>query len=409
MALVGALPTPAWVEAFTTAHLRELTADFPRTADLWEQSFTELAADILRPGGTEWTGPAAEAAQDSTDTAAFTARGKANQLRDAAGIATFGADQLDGLHAKTLAAIAETRADGLQVGDDLSVTDTQRHPWGTSAYEARLAAAREHGETIQSHASQLLALDNEYGRKLLAATEGLDTLTLDTPSGDTPPANAHNGIQLVDNEEKLAPPPLLPGPPLSENRRAAVEYAEKWADSFNPDYEKLGGGAEDCTNFASQVMRAGGFGDVGNGIDDWRRGDSDDWYYQNGGLNVPGNTSSKTWTLAKENHNFVTQHSGRGEIVGVIATPGREGLDPLAPSRAGLIPGDLIYFKDERGQINHVAVYVGQTMQDGVLTDVINQHSGTDNVHNDWMPGPGGEYIAPFAQAEFVHLRYPGE
>jgi cell wall-associated NlpC family hydrolase len=132
------------------------------------------------------------------------------------------------------------------------------------------------------------------------------------------------------------------------------------------------------------------------------------WYYQNGGLNVPGNTSSKTWTLAKENHNFVTQHSGRGEIVGAIATPGREGLDPLAPSRAGLIPGDLIYYKDDQGQINHVAVYVGQAVIDGVPTDVINQHSGDLNVHNDWM-SDSGQYLRAPAQVEFVHLRYPGE
>ena len=187
-----------------------------------------------------------------------------------------------------------------------------------------------------------------------------------------------------------------------------MEYAEQWAEGFNPEYESLGGGDLDCTNFASQVMRAGGFGDVGNGIDDWRRGDSDDWYYQNDGLAFPGNTSSKTWTLAKENHNFVTQHSGRGEIVGVVATPSRDGLDPLAPSRAGLLPGDLIYYKDADGGINHVAVYTGQTMIKGVPTDVINQHSGGVKTHGDWMPD-SAEYTRAPAQVEFVHLRYPGE
>ena len=128
MALVGALPSREWVEAFTTAHLRDLATDFPRTADLWEQSFTDLAADMLHPGGTEWTGPAAEAAQDSTDKAGFTARGAAGQLRDAAGIAALGADQLDGLHAKTLAAIADARSDGFQVDEGLSSTDTAATP-----------------------------------------------------------------------------------------------------------------------------------------------------------------------------------------------------------------------------------------------------------------------------------------
>lgn len=148
---------------------------------MWEQSFTQLARDVLRPGGAEWTGKGAEAAQDSTDKAAMTARGSSNQLRDAAGIATFGADQLDGLHAKTLAAIAEARGDGFEVNEDLSVTDTRRNPWGSSEYAVRQARADEHAETIQSRAGQLLALDNQYAAKLEAATAGLDALALDAP------------------------------------------------------------------------------------------------------------------------------------------------------------------------------------------------------------------------------------
>jgi hypothetical protein len=41
------------------------------------------------------------------------------------------------------------------------------------------------------------------------------------------------------------------------DRRAAVEYAHRWAYGRNPryyDFEKLGG---DCTNFASQCLYAG--------------------------------------------------------------------------------------------------------------------------------------------------------
>ena len=42
------------------------------------------------------------------------------------------------------------------------------------------------------------------------------------------------------------------------NREAALEYAKEWAFSRNPqfyDFENIGG---DCTNFASQVLLAGG-------------------------------------------------------------------------------------------------------------------------------------------------------
>ena len=181
LALVGAVPTLSWIEAFTTAPLTAAAPRWSATADLWEQSFTQLARDVLRPGGAEWTGDGAEAAQDSTDQAAMTARGASNQLRDAATIATFGADQLDGLHAKTVAAIAETCSDGFQVNEDLSVIDTRRVPLCSNEYAARQAQAEAHAETVKSYAGQLLALDIQYATKLDAATAGLDTLALETP------------------------------------------------------------------------------------------------------------------------------------------------------------------------------------------------------------------------------------
>jgi hypothetical protein len=249
MALIGAWPTLSGIEAFTTAHLVAAADRWSTTADLWEGSFTRLARDVLRPGGAEWTGDGAEVAQRGVDNAGVTARGASNQLRDAVGIATFGADQLDGLHAKTLDAIAAARDDGFQIDEDLSVTDTRRHPWGSSAYVARQAEAEEHAESIQSNARQLLALDNQYAAKLVATTEGLDTLTLDAPGGETPPANEHNGIQLVDYHAPLpespkAPPPEPPPGGWSNDpiTRAAqkVAYGHAWRDHSGefPDMTK---------------------------------------------------------------------------------------------------------------------------------------------------------------------------
>ena len=42
------------------------------------------------------------------------------------------------------------------------------------------------------------------------------------------------------------------------NRAAAVEYARKWALSYNPAYYHFGGIGGDCTNFISQCLFAGG-------------------------------------------------------------------------------------------------------------------------------------------------------
>ncbi|OBC01101.1 hypothetical protein A5784_02515 [Mycobacterium sp. 852013-50091_SCH5140682] len=138
------------------------------------------------------------------------------------------------------------------------------------------------------------------------------------------------------------------------------------------------------------------------------RGDADDWYYNNG-LHFPGNDRSNTWSVAQANRDFIV-NSGRGEVVGTSPMPARAALDPLAPSKAGLVPGDLIYYHDEAtGTINHTAVYVGQEMQNGRLVDVVDQHAnGDNNFHNDWMPdGPG--FTGGSANVEFVHLHYPGE
>lgn len=380
------------------------TRDLDDAAERWhamaaesETAFAQHRANIVN---TDWLGDAKDAVVNraSADTVVVGNQGAVQ--REGAQIAQDGSAGIQAAKREALEAITEAEANGFKVGQDLAVRDTRRIDVTTMA--ARTMAAREHADDIRWFAERLVQADDFVGQRLQEKAVELAEIRFEG-EGD----GRDSPVQLVNSEFKQTPA-LLPGPQLSESRRAAVEYAEQWAEGFNPEYESLGGGDLDCTNFASQVMRAGGFGDVGNGIDDWRRGDSDDWYYQNDGLAFPGNTSSKTWTLAKENHNFVTQHSGRGEIVGVVATPSRDGLDPLAPSRAGLLPGDLIYYKDADGGINHVAVYTGQTMIKGVPTDVINQHSGGLKTHGDWMPD-SAEYTRAPAQVEFVHLRYPGE
>ena len=362
--------------------------------------FEQQRQNIAAPGGTTWEGDAKDAVLGRVAADTSVVRRQAAIQVEAAAIAENGGHDLRGAQRVALDAITEAEADGFRVGEDLSVTDTRKAAPDTIA--ARHTRAIEHSEYIRWNAAQLVQADGLVGQRLQDKAVELDSIRFDGEA-----VGSDSSIQLADNRFTLNPPPL-PGQQLSANRIAAVVYSERWAEGYNPEYESLGGGDLDCTNFASQVMRAGGFGAVGNDIDDWRRGDSDDWYYQNDGLTFPGNTSSKTWTLAKENHNFVTQHSGRGEITGVVATPSRNGLDPLAPSRAGLLPGDLIYYKDANGDINHVAVYSGQTIVNGVPTDVINQHSGGVTKHGDWMPD-SAEYIQAPAHVEFVHLKYPGE
>jgi hypothetical protein len=209
------------------------------------------------------------------------------------------------------------------------------------------------------------------------------------------------------------------GPPqLSESRRRAVEHADKWAGDEhdphrgNPDFENFGDGGGDCTNFASQVMRAGGFNHAGDPVDDAFGNPNNHWFYENSLAGIPGIDRldrSKSWAVAQANRDFVV-NSGRGQVVGASPMPSRDALDPLAPSKAGLVPGDLIYYHDNAtGTINHTAVYVGQEVQGGKLVDVVDQHAwGSNNYRNDWMPDHPGFTGGP-ASVEFVHLHYPGD
>lgn len=115
------------------------------------------------------------------------------------------------------------------------------------------------------------------------------------------------------------------------NRQAAVAYAEKWALSRNPAYfnfDNLGG---DCTNFASQCLRAGGCPmnytkDIG-------------WYYTS-----PGDRAA-AWTGASHLHRFLTQNQ-------------RTGPKAVYTSLSLLEPGDLIQLHNGNAYY-HTLVVVG--------------------------------------------------
>lgn len=87
MAIAAALPTLSQVQALDTTYLREADDYWTRTADLWEEVFTEVHNRISSPGGTPWTGHAAAAEQERSATDLVKIRGAVYQLQEAAGIA----------------------------------------------------------------------------------------------------------------------------------------------------------------------------------------------------------------------------------------------------------------------------------------------------------------------------------
>ncbi|MCM1149350.1 MAG: amidase domain-containing protein [Butyricicoccus sp.] len=123
--------------------------------------------------------------------------------------------------------------------------------------------------------------------------------------------------------------PLIVSP---YDRRAAVDYAHRWAYGRNPkyyDYETLGG---DCTNFASQCLYAG------TGIMNYTP--TFGWYYIN------ANNKAPAWTGVEQFRNFLLR--GKASQGPFAVETGLEELEP----------GDFVQLRFNRGIFGHTPVVV---------------------------------------------------
>lgn len=85
------------------------------------------------------------------------------------------------------------------------------------------------------------------------------------------------------------------------NRNAAVAYADQWAHGRNPAYREY---ALDCTNYASQVLRAGGYPMRGSGQlwEDTIR----HWWF----VTWPVKRNSTTWSNTNWMNMYFSQYQG---------------------------------------------------------------------------------------------------
>lgn len=121
---------------------------------------------------------------------------------------------------------------------------------------------------------------------------------------------------------------------LPYNRRAAVEYAHKWAFGRNPafyDFSQLGG---DCTNFASQCLYAG------TGIMNFTP--EFGWYY------IDANNRTPSWTGVPYFWDFITRNTVSVGPIGI-----QSGIYFVRP-------GDFVQirFRESRDEFAHTPVVV---------------------------------------------------
>lgn len=158
---------------------------------------------------------------------------------------------------------------------------------------------------------------------------------------------------------------------FSYDRRAAVQYAERWWNSYNPNYSTFD---VDCTNYVSQCMRAGGapmrgMPDRGNG-----------WWYQN-----------ENWSFS-----WAVAHSLRWYLSG--STAGLKGKE--LESASELIPGDVICYDFQGdGRWDHNTIVVAKDA-DGM--PLVNAH--TDNSRNRFWSYEDSTAWTPEIQYKFFRI-----
>jgi hypothetical protein len=207
----GLVPTLSQVQTWDTEHLTEAASQWTSTATVWGDSFTRLSAQMPCPGGSQWEGEAAEAAQHQANTDRLTVMGLADQLHDASTIARAGARDIDAAKQRVLGAVNAARDAGFTVSEDFSVTS--RESGTATAMAARQAQAQTLAADIRVRLAELIATDQQVAAKITTAATGVGKVRFadnGNSNGDGRPT-----VQAVDNRIlKQAPPqPEPPDPP----------------------------------------------------------------------------------------------------------------------------------------------------------------------------------------------------
>jgi hypothetical protein len=198
------LPTLSQIHAWDVDHLIDAAEHWHSTADRWESVYGQVWQQAI---GMDWHGQARDALIDRTTADRAMVSSKADQLREASLTARKGAGDISAAQRSVLYKVDDAHQAGFVVGEDLSLTDTQRSR-NAAELAARQAQAQALAADIRSRAAQLLAADSEVGAKLTATAGDVGGLTFN----EKPIAHDGNGkIQAVDWKQAPAPTPG-PGP-----------------------------------------------------------------------------------------------------------------------------------------------------------------------------------------------------
>lgn len=225
--------TLSQIQAWSTEHLIDAAAYWTQTADRWEDAFLTMRNQAQ---SITWHGAGGDALRQRTAADVSVVSGKADVLRQAAGIARNGASDISAAQRRVLYGVEDAQNAGFTVGEDLSVTDTR----STSPAEraTRQAQAEAFAADLRLRAQQLDGAEAKVAGQLTAAAGTVGEVGFAGPSnhngrqqsatnsggqnGHNAPAVAngqHGGIQLVDFKQDGGPDPsLVPQPTPSQGQ-----------------------------------------------------------------------------------------------------------------------------------------------------------------------------------------------
>lgn len=179
------------------------------------------------------------------------------------------------------------------------------------------------------------------------------------------------------------------------NRQAAVAYADQWANSLNYSYPSTF--ANDCTNYVSQALLAGGIQQRPGGLTASPT-DPTLWYVKD--TTLPGQQLksfiwSNTWSVAPNLKDFLLNTTSGGAPLGTLVRTVTSVADKsqLILDNA-MQPGDVMFYDwTNDGVIDHAAMYVGKDVTNtpagtSALSSVEDSHSN-NRYHKFWSMKDG--------------------
>ncbi|MGB3523877.1 MAG: hypothetical protein WBA50_20630 [Mycobacterium sp.] len=230
---MSGLPPLTEIEDANWDYLTTNVTAWTNLANTWEAAFTEVRDASKSPGGSPWTGAGAEAFQQRAAADVVKIHGPADMLRNAAAIATRGAQAQQSNKGLVLSAVNTAERQDFRVGDDYSVTDTWTYYSSAAEQVQRETTAERHSSFIKSRAANLVNNEQEITRQLNTATAGLHSFSFGEDGADGGAGgNGQPRVVLVDDVRR---DPTIQGPASTpEREQDGYDLQDQFQDGQGP-------------------------------------------------------------------------------------------------------------------------------------------------------------------------------